>query len=304
MFFLFFKMIDVGPETSTSVPNDAEALLESDEPILILQARDNNNDNPTHSTTTSLKGPNTRTTALTNNDDKHANDNAGFEGATTSSLHNNIDDNPERIENSSGGSQKRTILSMNPFSKFSSTKSAISPRDHGLLSTQPEQTIIPKNLTSEEQRALFSPKSYSPRDMTIKAKVGDLSDQYDVYDAHRVLEREDSSAKNPRVRFDLEEDRNTDELEWERQESNPMPDILTTSKGRYDVMLQELSHNESKTDDSPASSVTDGEHCEVWDLEDDHGFIPLHNENIDRYDVNPRYPLTKLIDNDIEVTSL
>ncbi|KAK3720930.1 hypothetical protein QZH41_014537, partial [Actinostola sp. cb2023] len=187
--------------------------------------------------------------------------------------------------------QRTSVISKNPFTRFGSK--GFSPRDQQI-----------SQATSPRSFRVFSPKSYSPRDPSNKTKPNPCM-SYNIYDVHRGLQRE--SARRSRVRFDLDQDRRTDELEWERQVSNTMPDILnlaSTSSYNDDAIPINRSKNESKTDDSPASSVSDGEECEIWNLEDDHGFIPCHEEHVNRYEVNPVVPSTTQGEDEILVTVL
>lgn len=249
---------------------------------------------------------------ITNLENEYACVNLGFEETSKSS--DMADDAPKRSKDDldlNGFHGTTTSRSLNPVSILSKS-SSFTPNSRVRLPKHKDQRRT-KPLTAEERRAIFSPRSYSPRNQSSKVNDNKMSPSnqsmsYDVYNAHRRLNREDSNAKRARVRFDLK-DRTpgADDIEWERQVSNPdqMPDILNSAYVYENVQPRRGKRN-SKTDVlSPESSVTDGEQCEVWDLEDDTGYMPIYEENTNNYDVNPRDPArTKHIDYEMQDTSL
>lgn len=255
---------------------------------------------------------NTNDIKLTNLEDDYATVNLGFEETSESWEIPKHSTKPKSKDDLEGFQERRSSRSLNPLSILNKSSTFTPGSRNQTTTVKDRQLKKPKPIKSEERPAMFSPTSYSPRDHANKVNnnsdmVSSPSNQsmsYDVYGAHRRLNREDSNTRHARVRFDLKDrTAGADDIEWEPQVSNPdrMPDILNSAYN-----FQHRGKKESKTDIlSPESSVTDGEQCEVWDLEDDIGYMPLHEENTNNYDVNPRDPArTKHLDYDVQVTSL
>lgn len=165
----------------------------------------------------------------------------------------------------------------------------------------------------------YSPADYQTRNGRILLKNGQakgvnlpsrsrfsISGIYDIQ-KRREQQRKKKRKKSSHVRFDLEDRLHPDELEWERQvysnKSIPrshlgfVEDDWSDAEQPLEFHTFGRSRNESKTDDSPASSISNGEDCDVLDLEDTHGISPVYPPSDDEtkrtYVINPELETPK-----------
>lgn len=157
--------------------------------------------------------------------------------------------------------------------------------------------------TSKKRSDSYSPADYQAKNNKIILKNGQgkgvnfpkrssfsIAGIYDIQ-KRREQQRKKKRKRSSHVRFDLEEDQHPDELEWERQVSgNRTMPTLGLAEGEWSDAEEPLefytfgrTKNESKTDDSPDSSISDSDDCEVLNIT----YPPSDHEDTTAYVINP-----------------
>jgi hypothetical protein len=200
----------------------------------------------------------------------------------------------------------------NPFSRISSK--GFCPEDLNDEVFRATKSYGTSNVRAPRKKSdSYSPANYQPKtdkklfkttpEKGVTFLGTSTSNVLNVYDLQKRMEQQGKKKgkQSSRVRFDLDDDQHPDELEWERQvySNRNMPDILASAaeQDHWNETDESLgiifgrSRNESKTDDSPVSSISDGEDCEIWNLDEEHAtdgvYPPSDDENMTTYVINP-----------------